>query len=541
MKAVADMNGRVKDPVYHFMVSWPNHENPTDKQMFEVARAAMKTIEMDKHQYLAAVHRDTDEMHVHVMVNRVNPETYGSVYPSRDFFKLDKCMREMELEQGWSHAKGPYAVFERDGEKVVDWAEAKEVRRKRQLQRMPAKALQMEIMSGNESLASYTQSAAKKEVLEVLRNGGGWRELHQALDRHGLEIKPKGQGLAIYSPKDPDQTPIKASTMAQELGAGKLIKRLGPYEARTHQIELRHEASEREYSSHRPKRNPAVREARRNERAAEREKLRSRYKAFASEWNAARAPARSAMQEAQRKRQKEITEKHKARREEIRKVVGLSAIEKRALYSVVAFEAASDRQELREKIKAEREAFGLERVQSYRDWVAEHAAIGDIAAIRQLRGWAYADKRRVKELERKEARSRRGPYIGTTDYEDHEPAKPRRITERVTWTVDQQTGDVDYKINERVAFRDSGRLLAFTAHGESDKGAIEAGLLLAREKFGQMLEVKGSKEFKEKVLQTAIDRKIDVRFADPVMEQLRADCLRKQLERQPSREHGLSR
>jgi hypothetical protein len=47
-------------------------------------------------------------------------------------------------------------------------------------------------------------------------------------------------------------------------------------------------------------------------------------------------------------------------------------------------------------------------------------------------------------------------------------------------------------------------------------------LLLAREKFGQSLEVRGSKEFKEKVLRTAIEKEMDVRFADPEMEQLRA-------------------
>ena len=35
MLAVADMNGRVKDPVYHAVLSWRADENPTDEQMFE--------------------------------------------------------------------------------------------------------------------------------------------------------------------------------------------------------------------------------------------------------------------------------------------------------------------------------------------------------------------------------------------------------------------------------------------------------------------------------------------------------------------------
>ena len=46
MKAVSDMNGRVKDPVYHFTVSWPAHEKPTDAQVFEAGREGIKSLGM---------------------------------------------------------------------------------------------------------------------------------------------------------------------------------------------------------------------------------------------------------------------------------------------------------------------------------------------------------------------------------------------------------------------------------------------------------------------------------------------------------------
>ena len=183
----------------------------------------------------------------------------------------------------------------------------------------------------------------------------------------------------------------------------------------------------------------------------------------------------------------------------------------------------------------------MERVQSHREWVIELAERGEIEAIRQLRGWAYADRRKAKKPEREKAASKDGPYIGATDYEEHDPAKPKRITERVTWSVDRRTGDVDYKIGDRVAFRDSGRRLEFTDQGSRERAAIEAGLLLAREKFGQSLNVRGSKEFKEKVLQTAIEKEMDVCFADPEMEQLRTAGLHKQIKRRPSKEIGWSR
>ncbi|MCZ7018772.1 relaxase/mobilization nuclease domain-containing protein, partial [Salmonella enterica] len=100
MLAVADMNGRVKDPVYHAVISWQKDEKPTNRQAFEACQEAMEAIGMQDHQFVAAVHRDTDNHHVHLMVNRVNPETYKAVYPDRDFYKLDRTMREIELSQG---------------------------------------------------------------------------------------------------------------------------------------------------------------------------------------------------------------------------------------------------------------------------------------------------------------------------------------------------------------------------------------------------------------------------------------------------------
>ena len=534
MLAVADMNGRVKDPVYHFTVSWPAHEKPTDAQVFEAGREGMKALGMEGHQYLAAVHRDTDNVHGHFMVNRVNPETYKAVYPDRDYFKLDKTMREMELRQGWSHDKGPYAVHERNGQKVVDWAKDEPSHRQPDREKLPGKARQMEVMTGNESLTTYAQGQPKKDALEALNKGGGWHELHEALGRHGLEIRQKGQGFAIHSKTDPEQTPIKASTMAQELGGGKLTKRIGPYQEP--RPEIQQEKAKREYSDQRPKadpkRDPNAREEKRDERAAERRELRERYKAFTEEWKTAKAPARAAMYEDQKQRRQALTEKHKSQRETIR-TSGLSTEQKKALYSVAAFDTAAKRAELNETIKGEREAFRQERPQSFREWTADRAQEGDRAAMRQVRGWAYQDKRTAKDMHRADAQAERGPHLCTTDNEQHDPAKPRRVTDRVSWAVDRKTGAVDYRVDDRDAFRDTGRRLDYTEQGRKDKDSIEAGLLLAREKFaGKALKVTGPDDFRERVLQTAIERKLDVRFSDKELEQRREAGLRQQAERE---------
>ncbi|WP_272696297.1 TraI/MobA(P) family conjugative relaxase, partial [Salmonella enterica] len=237
MLAVADMNGRVKDPVYHVTLNWQEGENPTDEQAFEAARKAMKAVGMEDHQYVAAVHRDTDNAHVHLMVNRVHPDTYKAVYPDRDYFKLDKCMREIELEQGWRHSPGPYAVHERDGKKVVDWSkESPEEWRKEQREKkvkQPTKAKDMERHTGNESLHTYAQGQPKQDAKEALsKPGATWQDLHQSLAKHGLELRPtsdKQNAFRVHSKADPEIC-IKASSMAEELGGGKLVKRLGPWQ-----------------------------------------------------------------------------------------------------------------------------------------------------------------------------------------------------------------------------------------------------------------------------------------------------------------------
>jgi hypothetical protein len=522
MKAVADMNGRVKDPVYHFTVSWPANENPTDQQVFESGKAGIEALGMGEHQYLAAVHRDTDNVHGHFMVNRVNPETYRAVYPDRDYYKLDKVMREVELAQGWSHDNGVYAVHDRNGEKVVDWSKDKH-ELDRSKTKTPAKARQMEAITNNESLASYVQGQPKIDALETLKQGGSWQHLHTILSLHGLEIRPKGQGLAIYSKEHPDLPPVKASTMGEQFGAGKLTKKLGEYQAPAPTIKALEPATK--YSDKKPKRDPKIREQRREERAAERELLRDRYKQYRDEWKAAKLPAKKALYEQQKQRKDSITNEHKKQRESIR-TSGLSVPEKKALYSVAAFDIAAKRLELANTIRAERDQLKAEKVKPYRDWVSDRAQDGDKAAIAQIRGFAYADKRNGKHLKKAEHEDTRHGFLVAPDSFDQDPQKPQRISERFTWKIDHNTGSVDYLLNDKTAFSDRGQRIAFTEHGKGDRQAALAGLLLAREKFGQTLDVKGDQEFKDFMLSLAVDNKLDVKFSDPAMEARRQEAMK---------------
>ena len=71
----------------------------------------------------------------------------------------------------------------------------------------------------------------------------------------------------------------------------------------------------------------------------------------------------------------------------------------------------------------------------------------------------------------------------------------------------------------------NGKEKLFVDKGESIKmlnksdNALEVALLLAKEKYGQTLDIRGSVEYKEKMVNIVATRKIDIQFNDPEMSQ----------------------
>ena len=76
MRAVASRNLRQKNPVYHYILSWPEKEWPNSQAIFGAARHTLKALGMQDHQYIVAIHSDTDNLHAHIEVNRIHPKTY---------------------------------------------------------------------------------------------------------------------------------------------------------------------------------------------------------------------------------------------------------------------------------------------------------------------------------------------------------------------------------------------------------------------------------------------------------------------------------
>jgi hypothetical protein len=510
MRAVAALNPRVKDPVYHFLVSLQRGEHLSDAAMFDIARETMTALGFEGHQYASAIHHDTDNLHVHVAVNRVDPETYKAVYPDRDHYKGARAMREIELRYGLAHDKGAFAVFERDGKTVIDWA-SKDPNTK---EKAPTKARDMEV-HGRESLFSYARGEPRRAVVEALKSPAlTWQELHQVMGRFGLELREKGQGFAVHDRHNPEQTPIKASDMHERLSKSRLEKQLGPYQAAP-EIE---QPPEQVYNpDRRPKRDPQSRAARAELRAQQRRELRELYDQGVKPMAADLARQVQQLRADYAQRGKALSAEAQVQRKVIQSGDQPLAV-KKAMLSVLAAETVKQRAELREAMKRDRLALG--KVQPFKEWVADQAEAGHPAAISQLRGYLYADKRKLRQLQQLDAQRHGQAGIAAPGQVDHEPeAFEFKTVQAMTYQVDRQTGDVAYRVAGRAAFTDHGRRITFQA--TADDAVILAGLKLAQQKYGQQLDVTGSAEFRRQVAAVAAKHGLRVTFTDPALEQNR--------------------
>lgn len=100
MKETAKQNKRCEKPVYTFSLSWSPEEQPSQEQMKAVALEALKVLRMEEHQAMIFAHNDTQHPHIHVLANRIHPETLKAANNFQDFKRLSAWAINYEREQG---------------------------------------------------------------------------------------------------------------------------------------------------------------------------------------------------------------------------------------------------------------------------------------------------------------------------------------------------------------------------------------------------------------------------------------------------------
>ena len=91
---------RCEKPVYAFSLGWHPEETPSREAMIEAGREALAVLKMQDYQAVMISHTDTAHPHLHVIVNRVHPETGKAINLYKDQEKLQAWALEYERKQG---------------------------------------------------------------------------------------------------------------------------------------------------------------------------------------------------------------------------------------------------------------------------------------------------------------------------------------------------------------------------------------------------------------------------------------------------------
>ena len=112
---------KLEKPVCHYSLNWAKNEKPDRQEMLRAAEGSLKALGMERHQALIVSHRD-GQPHVHVIANRVEPESGKAAALSRSQLRLSKWAERYEREQGKIRCPARERNNKRReaGERVVD-------------------------------------------------------------------------------------------------------------------------------------------------------------------------------------------------------------------------------------------------------------------------------------------------------------------------------------------------------------------------------------------------------------------------------------
>lgn len=217
MMALAGENPRSKNPLNHYILSWREHERPTAEQIDGAVDILLSEMEMQEHQVIYAAHQDTQNIHVHVVINRIHPDTIQPIAINRgfDIEALHRAVVKIEHVQGWQPLENAKYQIDEDG-KIVK-------RQDYEAQPQPQqRAADFENRTGQKS----AQRIGIETLAPIVKDANDWQQLHRQLATLGAKYQQKGIGAIVTI----GETTIKASSIDRTASFSTLQKRLGTYE-----------------------------------------------------------------------------------------------------------------------------------------------------------------------------------------------------------------------------------------------------------------------------------------------------------------------
>ncbi len=477
MNMTAQQNPRCKDAVYHFILSWQSDEEPAPDAIFNSVRHCLKALGMEEHEYVAAIHNDTDNVHCHVAANRVHPDTFRAQNMWNDADTLQQCCRVLEREFGFKVDNGSWHMDE--------YGDVHRTRR--EMPSTPRGAAKREIFSDRESLHGYAVRETRSMLSDLAEEESlNWEVLHNVLYTRGLGLREQSGGLAVYDLLNPEGVSVKASDVHPLISMSSMTSRWGEFKpAPPTSDPENHEAgilvADKFYMPQLHVRDQDVRRERREERAVAREVLRARYDAYRSGWK------KPDLRASERFRQ--ISSHCVLVKARVRETAR-DPLMRKLMYRVAEFEKMKAMAELRLQLREERQLLsqsGSNRPLSWKSWVEQEALQGNVAAISQMRGWAYREKRHAHKVEGGKRTPDAVVYFGDADYAPalKNPTHDIRLS---------KSGTVEYQRDGVTEVADFGERLEVYPRNNADQETWWLAAALTARRSGDHSVVKGESE-----------------------------------------------
>ncbi|MQA21674.1 TraI/MobA(P) family conjugative relaxase [Rugamonas rivuli] len=331
------------DKTYHLVLSFRAGEQPDAKTLRALEDRVCAALGYAEHQRVSVVHHDTDNLHVHIAINKIHPVRHTMHSPHNDHITLGRICQTLEREHGLQRDN------HRPGKK-----------------RAENQSDDMEHHAGVESLIGWIRRGCWSE----LSSATSWASLHEVMVANGLRLHERGNGLVITAA---DGTTIKASSLDRQFSKARLEERFGCFHGGP---EANGEREPARHYEHKPFRFRADTSA-----LFQQYKARHDFEALAGdrvqEWE--RARERKAQRIAAIKRQGKL-------KRSVIKLLSCDKVSKRILFSAVSRTLLSEIEQANLEYFKERQRIYLKyKRATWADWLHAEAMQGNDEALSVLR------------------------------------------------------------------------------------------------------------------------------------------------------------
>ncbi|UJO99207.1 MAG: relaxase/mobilization nuclease domain-containing protein [Nitrosomonas sp.] len=463
-----EMNKRAKlDKTCHLVLSFPEGERLSFSDLNVIEERFCEALGFGGHQRISVVHDDTNNLHVHIALNKIHPRALTIHSPYYDYKKVANLCELIEQE---------YGLTQINHETVSDKASRV--------------SQEIETRTGVESLLGWI----RRECLNELKQSDNWQDLHQVLARHGLEIKERSNGFVLVANIG---VAVKASSVDRSLSKGNITQRLGAFVPSDNSGQ----SSQQNAKQYQPK--PL-------QNRIDTSKLYARYQQEQND-SARQRTNQWVMLRYTRDQLIERAKREAKLKRNIIKSIKAGRLAKKVLYATAhqQFKTTievirNDYQKAYQHYKASHSRMG------WLDWLTKEAKNGNAEALAVLRS------RRVGQF--------KGNQVSAKPSNDKPNGYSRdgfikdSSVESIT-----KIGTVTYKAGSTNIRDDGERLIVLP---DTTQDALVDILQVAMKKYGSHLAINGTASFRHEIAQAAVQNQMRVTFDDKPLEQYRQQLMK---------------